>query len=513
MNWHRLKIFGALMGLGVSAATAFGQDDGEALTHQRWFEARTTHLSVYSCGTTQEVYKVAARLEQFRTAYGLLAGVQSLTSPPIIVMAFPNQLSMQPFLPQYQGKPISLSGFFKRSSDENLIVLALTGTNSGSLDTIYHEYTHLLLRRNDLIWPVWLQEGMAEMYSTFEATGRGVRFGKPIEGHLWVLAHSEFMPLSELLSVTHSSPQYNEEEHQGVFYAESWLLTHFLMNGDNQVLKTRFRDYTPLLRNGQGTVQAFTNALRMPLPMIEAELKRYLAKGQLESIGAVVAVDLSAPQPVTTRPIGTAETCFRLGNELMRINRVDAAEPFFLQAEKIAPNSPLPYEGLGLLASERDKPEETARLLKESLERGSTSFLAHYAYAQARFHLQGDGQGKYTRLETGLAAEIRAELQKSIALMPSFAPAHELLGFFELVQGDDLALAEQQMQNAIQLEPENQWYLLSLAQVQLRSRETEAARHTLEPLRLANVDAKLRERAEEQLTEIDRVEARKTPGH
>ena len=83
--------------------------------------------------------------------------------------------------------------------------------------------------------------------------------------------------------------------------------------------------------------------------------------------------------------------------------------------------------------------------------------------------------------------------------MPDFGPAHELLGFFEMVQGDDLALAEQHLKRAIQLEPENPSYLFSLAQVQLRNHDLEAARSTLQPLLLPNVDAKLRAHAEEMI--------------
>ena len=47
------------------------------------------------------------------------------------------------------------------------------------------------------------------------------------------------------------------------------------------------------------------------------------------------------------------------------------------------------------------------------------------------------------------------------------APAHDLLGFFEMVQGEDLPAAEQHLARAVQLEPENPGYQLSLAQVQL----------------------------------------------
>ena len=88
--------------------------------------------------------------------------------------------------------------------------------------------------------------------------------------------------------------------------------------------------------------------------------------------------------------------------------------------------------------------------------------------------------------------------------MPHFGPAHELLGFFEMVQGEDFALAEQHLKRAIQLEPENPSYLFSLAQLQLRTHNLAAARQTLQPLLLPNVDAELRTHAEEMIQGIAR---------
>jgi tetratricopeptide (TPR) repeat protein len=492
----------------LATSAAWAQTDMDAIAREHWYEARSAHFNIYSCGEKQEVNKLAARLEQFRDAFGLLAGAQAVSSPPITVMAFPDQASLTPFLPLYQGKPANLAGFFKRSSDENLIVLALSGTNSGSMQTIFHEYTHLLFRRNDRIWPLWLQEGMAEMYSTFEANGRNVRIGAPLPHHLRFLAHSELMPLKELLAVEHDSPQYNEGEHQGMFYAESWLLTHFLMNGDNPMLKARFGNFTKLLMQGVPQEQAFTRALGMTLPKVEAELRRYLERQQFDEISYVVGADLSAPRQVAIRPIGQAETCFRLGNELMRIDRLDEAEAQFKHAQKIAPQSPLPFEGLGLLAAGREQADEAIRLLGESFQRGSTSFLANYIYAEERLHQTGDGHGNYRRIAKDLEGDIRNKAERSIALMPNFAQAHELLGFLDLVQGENLGAAEEQFLRAIQLEPENQSYLLMLAQAQLLRKDPDSARRTLETLLQPQVDAKIRARAEEEIKEIDRYEHR-----
>jgi len=160
---------------------------------------------------------------------------------------------------------------------------------------------------------------------------------------------------------------------------------------------------------------------------------------------------------------------------------------------------------LGLLAAQRGRHDDALRNLKDALQRGSTSFLAYYIHARERYRLTADSQDRYAPLKNDAAAEIRGELQKSLALMPDYGPAHELLGFFEMVQGENLALAEQHLQRAIQLEPENSSYLFSLAQVQLRSHDTDAARRTLQPLLLPNADAKLRAHAKEMIQGITRT--------
>jgi tetratricopeptide (TPR) repeat protein len=136
------------------------------------------------------------------------------------------------------------------------------------------------------------------------------------------------------------------------------------------------------------------------------------------------------------------------------------------------------------------------------LQLGSASFLAHYVYAMEQYHLTAHGD-MYGRLQGAQADEIRDELDKSIALMPDFAPAHELLGFFEMVQGDDLAASEQQLNAALQLEPENGSYLFTLAQVQLRDHDPDDARRTVQPLLLPNADAHLRTAAEDLIQKIN----------
>jgi tetratricopeptide (TPR) repeat protein len=497
------KLFCTLVAFGVFACKA---ESLSPLVKQRWFEARTPHFNLYSCGETQQVSRLAGRLEQFRQAYLSLAGAQAVASPPIVVMAFPDMASMQPFLPMRNAKPANLSAFFHRGSDENLIVVSLT--ESLSLQAILHEYTHLLLRHNDSYWPLWLKEGMAEVYGTLEVIGgHNVRIGKPLPEHLSTLATEPMLSLRDLFAVTHSSPDYNESDRQGMFYAQSWLLAHYLMIGDQGAHRAAFGQLSTLLRQGQLPEQAFTNAVKSSAIFLEKQLRSYARRSKLESLDLSVTADLTMPQPITIRPLTSVEVCFRLGDELFRIGRSDAAEFYFRHAEKLAPRSPLPMEGLGFIAAERGALEESLRLLGKALERGSVSFLAHYVYAAQKFKQHSRSAGYYSSVEGEAANEIRSELKKSLSLMPDFGGAHHLLGVFELVQGENAAAAEKHLQRAIQLEPENLSYLLSLAQAQLLKDDLTAARRTLESLSRPYVNPKLRVHAGEMLQEINRNSA------
>ena len=498
-------ILTALLAPGIFPVRA--QSPDVPLVQRQWFGVRTAHFNIYSCGAPGKIFKVAGQLEEFCETYSQLAGAQAIASPPIVVMVFPDHESMKPFLPLYHGQPENLGGFFQHGRDENLIVLFLPQANAASIDmsVVFHEYTHLLFRRNDRIWPLWLKEGMAELYSTFATTGYDAFIGQPIRDHLRLLAKQPLMPLTELFAVTHDSPQYNERERQGMFYAESWLLTHFLVAGDNPDYKSRFGQFTALLREGQTPVQAFTNALQTPLPVVESELRSYLARGRFAPIQLTFSENVALPKAISTWNLTPVENYFYLGDELLRIDRPDAAEKYFADAQKLAPASPLPYEGLGLLAIRREQPDRAMRELEEALQLGSSSYIAHYFYAYEKFNLAADAQGGRGVLPRETAVEIHDELIKSIALMPDFGPSHELFGILEIARDGNIGVAEQHLQLAVQLEPENPHYLLALANAQARNKKPEAARQTLAALFLPSVEAKIRAQANELLQQINEM--------
>jgi cytochrome c-type biogenesis protein CcmH/NrfG len=77
-----------------------------------------------------------------------------------------------------------------------------------------------------------------------------------------------------------------------------------------------------------------------------------------------------------------------------------------------------------------------------------------------------------------------------------------LFGLLEMDRGENVSLAEQHLQLAVQLEPENPYYLLALAEAQAKNNDADAARRTLASLLLPTVEEKLRVQASALMQEI-----------
>ena len=163
----------------------------------------------------------------------------------------------------------------------------------------------------------------------------------------------------------------------------------------------------------------------------------------------------------------------------------------------------LPPFCLGQTNTKRDEPSTSASELTNERRQWAQNALTTLSLEEKVGQiLQVRYYADYGDFESTEYRHLREELQKSLSLMPDFGPAQELMGFFEMVQGDHLTVAEQYLQRAILLEPENPSYLFSLAQLQLRNHNADAARRTLQPLLLPNVDPKLHAQADEMIQEI-----------
>jgi hypothetical protein len=80
-----------------------------------------------------------------------------------------------------------------------------------------HEYTHLIVQHQKLDLPIWLNEGMADLYSSLEPHGQQSMVGRPLEYHVITLLRRPWMDWNVLFAVDHKSPYYNESDKMSIF--------------------------------------------------------------------------------------------------------------------------------------------------------------------------------------------------------------------------------------------------------------------------------------------------------
>jgi tetratricopeptide (TPR) repeat protein len=233
------------------------------------------------------------------------------------------------------------------------------------------------------------------------------------------------------------------------------------------------------------------------------ELQAYLALGTYQSLPLAVQGNLRAPRAFVSRILKREEVCYRLGDLLMRVGRTPDAQTWFAKAREEAPSSPAGFEGLGLLASRNRQNDLAIDYLTQAFARKSSNYLAHYVYASEKFHPDGRGARQSGTRPKSETDDIQSHLRTAIALMPSFSPAHYLLGRSCLEAGQDLDLAERHLRRATDLEPENPLYSITLASVQSARNDLPAARRTLQGLLLHPLPRDLRARAEEMLATLN----------
>ena len=460
-----------------------------------WINLTTRDFNIVSNAGEGETRRLAVKLEQFHAIFSKLFNTNVTTQAPVTVMVFKSDDSFKPFKPLYKGKPSNIAGYFQRSEDENIIALNIAAQGEHPMAVVLHEYTHLLTSFVPRAWPAWLSEGLAEVYSTFDIDKNQVIMGKPVSSHVYLL-REKFMPVADLLAVDHKSAAYNERDKQGIFYAESWALTHYLMFGNKGARRPELVDFVKRLAAGTDPGTAFAQAFKTDIKTLEKSLRDYVQNNQYP--GWIITLDTTeGDKAVASRPLAEAEVQFFLGNLLARTDRPEDAEVYLKQSATLDPNLPRAYEGLGLVAIRRGNFDEAARFFKEAVAHDSRNHLAHYYYASALV------RGSTGSMNEETAKRVIALLDNSIKLMPSFAPSHELMAFAVLVSGQDLRKGIVAIKNAIALAPQQKRYVMSLAQLQMRAQDLDGAKQTLGSLLGPDIEDGLRNSAKMMIASID----------
>ena len=303
-----------------------------------WRRIDSPNFTVIGDVGARTLRDVAVKFEGFReTLSRVLTERATSTAVPTIVIVFPSDRAFTPFKPLYQGKPMgAIAGLFVPREDANYIAVVAQGDEEG-MRIVFHEYAHLVVSNVLRHIPPWLNEGLAEFYSTYDVSsgGREALIGRPIGSHLQEL-QSSMLKLDDLITVDHQSPLYNEANRRSVFYAQSWALTHRLLLGEPK-RTAELRAYLDRITEGLKPTDAWQKAFGAA--NVERELQQYVRSQSYREIKIKFSEKLASFDAVPSS-LTTADAEAFLGDFLYQQGRLDEALVRVGAAEKLGPGNP-----------------------------------------------------------------------------------------------------------------------------------------------------------------------------
>jgi len=474
----------------------------------KWLRIHSKNFLLVGNAGESDIRRIGRSLEEFRTAVGIMfPKMEQTPTAPLTVIVFKNDESFKPYKPLNEGNPANVVAFFQPGEDVNYIAVPAAPTLSS---VVLHEYLHLLLRENVGTLPLWISEGLAECYSTFEIGNKQNEFtiGRAPERHIATLNEGiPFVPFKKLLAVQQNSSEYNEQSKQGMFYAESWSIVHYLILGPEAKRRTQFVQLLMALSRGEPFEDSFTEAFQTDYGTLEDEVRDYIRKRNSWPTMKIAArenlqIDIRS---VNTETLTEADSEFYLGDLLLHLNRPADAEPHLTAA--VSKNASLAgaQASLALLRVRQKKYDDAIALLKKAAETDSKNPMINYYYAYVLERADNDAVAVVNGIPADRYETMRSYAKKSIELSPRFVEAYALLARINVNSGQNLDEGEATLKKALSIAPGRDDLRMVLAQTYLRANRTADARAVLADIERVSSDPELRRRSTALLDQTEQL--------
>jgi len=384
-----------------------------------WIRLQSEHFTFFSNASERSTRRVAADLERLRSVFGQLnPDLKKDAGRPTFVYLFRNEAALTPYKPLRDGKRVDLVGYFAARSEADYVAV----NAEMSYDTtkiLYHEYTHYLLHANYSHLPLWFDEGLAELYSTFKSSGSFVEIGHADPDHIRWLRENNLIPLRELFAMTAAAKDYNEGYRRGVFYSESWALVHYLLVG-NPERRVQAIQYFGAIARGAQPEDAFRSAFHADESVLEKELRDYVHRSLFNYVRLPAEPDEKLP--VKIEPLPWPETLARLGDLASTLGpeNLNDAREHYQAALKAKPEDGLALAGLSRIESAAGHTEVAQAAAAKAAAASPDDFQVQYGYAM---DLLSRGH------ESDTLQKARAALQRAVQIQPNSARAWGQLAY------------------------------------------------------------------------------------
>ena len=430
-----------------------------AAANEVWIEVRTPNFTVISNAGEKECRKIADQFEEIRLVFrNAFPTLRTEIGKPVVIFAVKNEESLKLLLPEYWETKghTHPAGIYVPGEAEHFVAVRTDTHGENPYEIVYHEYTHALLHLNFRDLPVWLDEGIAEYLGNTEIREKSVLIGKIDSYHLRELHENKLIPIDTLLQVDHNSPYYNEQDRTSLFYAESWVLVHYLMldpEARQQQLLNRFKiawaangNQVTAAQETFGDLKKFAN-----------RMSGYAHQDRFY-VGTLNTVAHGNAEAYPSRTLAPAEVEAQRGAFYVCTRRFAEAKAALDHAMQDDPELPVVHESLGMLAYYQQDWTAAEKEFSRAVQLHAANYAAYFFDASSQMR---------RRRSNADDAEPVALLEKAISMNAQFAPAYAALSSLYSTNPETHEKALAMGRKAIELEPGNLQYAVAYSFVLL----------------------------------------------
>lgn len=437
--------------IGLSCLHATDPGVSRAGRHA-WIEGKSAHFHYFSSSSKAELQAVARNLESLQC-------VLAQTSPSVPIQAnlgpretYVYLFSQESLFNDYRYRR-DIVGWFRASYSGNF--MAMLTEQRGAQQIIYHEYMHQYLHERFPKIPQWLDEGLAEFYSTISLQGDDVRLGGPAEGRLRFMMALNPIPTAQLLAQSEIMAGHNPTLEAQQFYAQAWLMVHYLITGGSPERNRQFMTMLGLLAQGSSGVEAFHMAFPIDPKVLDDEIRLYLHQIRTKRVIPIRRISIHIPPTElaeNTAPMSPGDIQGRLGLLMQGSWNDELARAHFEEAFRRDPNCGPAWMGKANYLSFSDKRDAFIEALERAAKGCPADPYPAWSAGSQLLRVHRPGTGSTSISEQCLRG--RTDLLQSLAIQPDQPETLQLVAKSYLGDSAHFEEGKAFIQQAIQRQPE-----------------------------------------------------------
>jgi tetratricopeptide (TPR) repeat protein len=516
----------------LAALNVFTVQPVFAKDEPKWIEVHTAHFSVITDAGEKRGREVALRMEQMRAVFGQLLLKDKLKmSVPITVIALKSDKQYGLVAPAKQNMA---GGFYVPGWDRIYVVLNLFEPDPWQ--AVAHPLAHYFLNYNYPPAAGWFDEGLAEYFGSIHIGKEVEMGGDPELQPEWhedafddmrrdpnvpqsltqLVSSPVWLSMVDLFTMKHNGSGTREGTHNTIYYAQSWMVVHYLVNKNKM---PEAGTYFDLVQNKKMLAEkAMVQAFDMSPAEMEDAVKTYFKSQSglgiaLDQSKKPIANPVDNPQPdhfaipfdpddlgMAVSPVKDEEARAIIDDVMARIpEHRDQALHDLKELTADPKDNEAARRGLARDHIRQKKFDAAADELDKAAELNPRDPWIWYYRSALKYQ-----KAQATRQEMQGLANMMQDLRAVADWYPELADVYNMLGMAR-VEGGGINSALEAQRQAIALAPRNLEYQFNLAQIYVAGKKWDLAREVFTRLK-AGPDRTAAAAAKQQLEDLDTLQ-------